>query len=155
MRTLGELLTQGYRFERSPIHVTVLKPDGTKYLVKPSAGSYVCNCWAGQNGRLCCHIKAVETALALAGEGFIFCPVCGCPMTRREVNGFRYFECPKDIGGHSLDARLVDEYYKLKVTPSLLFGSDGVPRMEGTEDGGQGTETEAELEGERPAGGDV
>lgn len=113
LRTLSELLAQGYRFERGPLHVTVLKPDGTKYTVKPAAGSFICDCYSGGIGQKCCHIEAVETALAGAGEGFVFCPECGQPMKRREVNGFKYYECPTDIGGHSLDARFFGEDFVL------------------------------------------
>ena len=109
MRSLPDLLRQGYRFTRGPVAITCEKPDGVTYTVRPVAGSFVCDCHAGANGRLCCHVTAVLTALEDAGSGFIFCAECGYPTRKVVINGFEYWECLNDRAGHSIDARLTEE----------------------------------------------
>ena len=109
MRTLTELIGQGYRFTRDPETITCEKPDGTVYTVRPAGGSFVCDCHAGAIGRLCCHVQAVLTSEQEAGSDFVFCAECGHPMRWVVINGFEYWECLNDRAGHSVDARLMEE----------------------------------------------
>ena len=108
MRTLRDLLSEGYRFERRNGSVTVQKPTGDTYTVRPAGGSFVCDCRAGRAGRLCCHVRVVQAAHAVAGPAFMFCPQCGYPMRRKGQNDWPHYECINDIAGHTLDARLVE-----------------------------------------------
>ena len=96
MRALSDLLREGYRPERRNGTVRWKKSDGTAYEVKPAGGSLVCTCYAGERGRLCCHVKAVQDVFATCGTNIIFCQYCGHPMYPVVQVGIPSYACVND-----------------------------------------------------------
>ena len=96
MRNLHDLLVQGYRPERRNGTVRWKKPDRTTYEVKSAGGSLVCTCYAGERGRLCCHVKAAQDVFATCGTNIIFCQHYGYPMYPVVQVGIPSYACMND-----------------------------------------------------------